>query len=48
MAKKLAAYTLNHLDFNVGDRGKWRKYNPYNPYVEDEENSKKNDVNPKI
>ena len=44
MAKKLAAYTLNHLDFNVGDRGKWRKYNPYNPYVEDEENSKKNDL----
>ena len=44
MAKKLAAYKLNHLDFNVGDRGKWRKYNPYNPYVEDEENSKKNDL----
>ncbi len=44
MVKKLSEYTLNHLDFNIGDRGKWRKYNPYNPYVEDEENTKKNDL----
>lgn len=36
MAKKLSAFTLNHLNFDVGDRGKWRKYNPYNPYKEDE------------
>ena len=41
MIKKLNEYTLNHLEFNIGDRGKWRKYNPYNPYNEDEpENSK--------
>ena len=44
MAKKLSAFTLNHLDFDVGDRGKWRKYNPYNPYNEDEPN-KKQDLN---
>ena len=44
MARKLAEYTLSHLDFNVGDRGKWRKYNPYNPYVEENENAPKNDL----
>ena len=40
MAKKLAEYTMSHLELNVGDRGKWRKYNPYNPYVEEDEKSK--------
>ena len=35
MVKKLAEFTLNHLEFDVGNRGKWRKYNPYNPYNED-------------
>ena len=44
MARKLGEYTLNHLDFNVGDRGKWRKYNPYNPYVDESENPVKNDL----
>lgn len=44
MAKKLSAFTLNHLEFDVGDRGKWRKYNPYNPYNEDEPD-KKQDLN---
>ena len=41
MARKLAEVTLNHLEFNVGDRGKWRKFNPYNPYVEDQEEKPK-------
>ena len=41
MAKKLGEYTLNHLEFDVGSRGKWRKFNPYNPYVEGEENKPK-------
>ena len=41
MAKKLAEVTLNHLEFDVGNRGKWRKFNPYNPYVEGEENKSK-------
>ena len=36
MARKLAEFTLDHLEFDIGDRGKWRKFNPYNPYVEDE------------
>ena len=36
MARKLSEYSLNHLEFNIENRGKWRKYNPYNPYVEDE------------
>ena len=44
MARKLAEYTLNHLDFNIGERGKWRKYNPYNPYVEDNDKIKKTDL----
>ena len=35
MVKKLNEVRLNHLEFDVGDRGKWRKYNPYNPYTED-------------
>jgi len=44
MARKLAEYTLNHLDFNIGERGKWRKYNPYNPYVEEDDKTKKADL----
>jgi len=36
MVKKLAQFTLSHLEFDVGNRGKWRKYNPYNPYEEEE------------
>ena len=30
------------MDFDVGDRGKWRKFNPYNPYNEDEPNREQN------
>ena len=41
MVKKLSEFTLNHLEFDVGNRGKWRKFNPYNPYSEDEENKPK-------
>ena len=41
MAKKLAEVTLNHLEFNIEDRGKWRKFNPYNPYVENQEEKPK-------
>ena len=41
MVKKLSEFTLNHLEFDVGTRGKWRKFNPYNPYVEGEENKPK-------
>ena len=33
IARKLQAYTMNHNDFDAGDRGEWRKFNPYNPYV---------------
>ena len=43
MARKLAEVTLNHLEFETGDRGKWRKFNPYNPYVEGSE-EKANDL----
>ena len=35
MARKLQEYTLNHLEFDTGSRGKWRKFNPYNPYKEE-------------
>lgn len=44
MIKKLSEYTINHLEFDVGDRGKWRKYNPYNPYKEDDDNEKIKDL----
>ena len=37
MSKKLSQFKLNHNNFDVGDRGVWRKYNPHNPYVPDEE-----------
>ena len=41
MAKKLSEVTLNHLEFDVGSRGKWRKFNPYNPYIEGQDENKK-------
>ncbi len=44
MIRKLSEYTLSHLDFNVGDRGKWRKYNPYNPYIENDEDAPKKEL----
>lgn len=37
MAKKLARFEMSHNEFNIGDRGVWRKYNPYNPYKPEEE-----------
>ena len=37
MAKKLAQYEMSHNEFNIGNRGVWRKYNPYNPYKPEEE-----------
>ena len=33
IARKLQSYTMNHNDFDAGERGEWRKFNPYNPYV---------------
>ena len=40
MAKKLSEFSLNHLEFNIEDRGKWRKYNPYNPQNDDEKETR--------
>ena len=37
MAKKLAQFELSHNNFDVGNRGTWRKYNPYNPYQPESE-----------
>ena len=34
MVKEMDKVKLNHNDFNVGDRGIWRKFNPNNPYTE--------------
>lgn len=34
MVKEMDKVKLNHNDFNVGDRGVWRKFNPNNPYTE--------------
>ena len=31
MAKKLSEHKLDHNNFDVGDRGEWRKFNPNNP-----------------
>ena len=30
IARKLQSYTMNHNDFDAGERGEWRKFNPYN------------------
>ena len=37
MAKKLAQFEMSHNDFNVGDRGEWRKFNPNNRFNDDDE-----------
>ena len=31
MAKQLKSFTLDHNDFDSGNRGVWRKFDPYNP-----------------
>ena len=34
MIKEMNRVKLDHNEFNVGDRGVWRKFNPNNPYTE--------------
>ena len=34
MFREMNRVKLNHNDFNVGDRGVWRKFNPNNPYTD--------------
>ena len=34
MIKEMNKVKLDHNDFNVGDRGVWRKFNPNNPYTD--------------
>ena len=34
MYKEMNKVKLDHNDFNVGDRGVWRKFNPNNPYTD--------------
>ena len=34
MYKEMNKIKLSHNDFNVGDRGVWRKFNPNNPYTD--------------
>ena len=34
MIKAMNKVKLDHNDFNIGDRGAWRKFNPNNPYTE--------------
>ena len=34
MYKVMEKVKLDHNDFNIGDRGVWRKFNPNNPYSE--------------
>ena len=34
MIREMNRVKLNHNDFNVGDRGVWRKFNPNNPYTD--------------
>ena len=36
MVRKLEEVRMNHLEFDAGVRGVWRKFNPYNPYVEED------------
>ncbi|MBR4260432.1 MAG: type IV secretory system conjugative DNA transfer family protein [Clostridia bacterium] len=34
MIKEMNRVKLDHNDFNIGDRGVWRKFNPNNPYTD--------------
>ena len=43
MAKKLGQFKLDHNDFDVGDRGEWRKFNPNNRF-NDDDNEKQQDL----
>ena len=36
IARKLKEFTLDHNNFNGGERGEWRKFNPANPYNDNE------------
>ena len=38
MIKAMNKVKLDHNEFNVGDRGVWRKFNPNNPYTENNVN----------
>ncbi len=38
--RRLEELQLNHLNFDSGSRGTWRKFNPYNPYTENEKENK--------
>ncbi len=44
MARKLDEFTLNHNEFNGGERGEWRKFNPANPYVANQEHQNTQDL----
>ncbi len=39
MIKEMNKVKLDHNEFNVGDRGVWRKFNPNNPYKEPNDNN---------
>lgn len=41
MIKKLQEHTLNHLEFEIENRGTWRKFNPNNPYSDDNDSQQK-------
>ena len=43
MVKDLTSNQISHNDYNISDRGNWRKFNPNNPYVEEQED-KENDT----
>ena len=36
MYREMNKVKLSHNDFNVGDRGVWRKFNPNNPYTDNQ------------
>ena len=34
ISEDLNSVRISHNDYNIGDRGEWRKFDPYNPYQE--------------
>ena len=44
MAKKLAQFEMSHNDFNVGERGEWRKFNPNNRFIDEDDERAKQDL----
>ena len=44
ISRKLKEFQISHNNFDVGSRGKWRKFNPMNPFSESNEEERENNL----